>query len=924
MNETLKVAIENYLQGDENAFSIIYEESNRYIYANLKSILKNDEDMINDVMQDTYLEISKNLKGLENVESFLPWAKTISTRKAYRALKKAGKYVLLGEDESFDDLSDNNMLPEEVVLSKEKQEKVREVINTELTEDEKNCVVGFYYNDMKQKDIAKELDMPENTVKSNIFRAKSKMKKALSGVFVVALAACLLIFALNTNAVKEALRKIGYNKEEAQTKATEESSEQASEVEEPSVVEEFGKEIIPEGCQYHSAKTNKTYLAGEKFLKTLSDGDYLLTADYMYIRTEGIWKLKVDNTNKREYEAIMPTIAGEPLVSMASTFADCTQLIKAPVIPDTVTNMSATFQGCTSLVEAPVIPETVTDMSYTFSGCKSLVEAPVIPETVTDMSYTFSGCKSLVKAPELPKTIINLYDTFEGCESLVKAPVIPELVEGLGGTFSGCTSLVEAPVIPKSVTNMGGAFRGCTSLVEAPVIPESVDNLASAFEGCTSLVEAPVIPKSVVELGLDWTFYGCTSLVKAPVIPELITRLNSTFYGCTSLVEAPAIPKLVEGLPSTFEGCTSLVKAPVIPESVTSMNATFAGCTSLTGDIIINASPDNYEDCFKGVRIVAQKINLSGSSTLLSEIKDTGAYSIVVPEVIGFYDESEDKTTVYDGDFIFYPSYEFANDYTGDKIITRDYEYTCEAEATLIEYGVWTVKVKDITKEKYEDIIGIIGSIDLSGTFAGCTNMKEAPSFGDEVIRLKGTFAGCTSLIKAPNIPDVANLERTFEGCTSIESASVIPSTVVCLYRTFAGCTNLTGTVVIDSNPIIYNECFYGLDFSRQNLTIKGESEKLADIKLTTDKIEANKNVLEYGDVIKVSCRMRYISENEEEWVDKEDKEFVVNIDSISLWTDLTAAIGKTVGESFVVTEFSDGVALYECEYTILEIIKSE
>jgi len=69
---------------------------------------------------------------------------------------------------------------------------------------------------------------------------------------------------------------------------------------------------------------------------------------------------------------------------------------------------------------------------------------------------------------------------------------------------------------------------------------------------------------------------------------------------------------------------------------------------------------------------------------------------------------------------------------------------------------------------------------------------------------------------------------------------------------------------------------------------------------------------------------MRYISENEEEWVDKEDKEFVVNIDSISLWTDLTAAIGKTVGESFVVTEFSDGVALYECEYTILEIIKSE
>ncbi|MBE5963586.1 MAG: sigma-70 family RNA polymerase sigma factor [Lachnospira sp.] len=578
LTNELREAIENYKNGNEDAFSTIYEESKGYIYVCIANTLNSDyknEDVIQDIMQDAYLDISKNLIKLDNTEDFLSWAATIAKRRTYDYLKKQGKYVLLGEDESFDNLTDNNMLPEEVVLSKEKQEKVREVVNTELTEDEKNCVVGFYYNDMKQKDIAKELDMPENTVKSNIFRAKSKMKKALSGVFVVALAACLLIVALNTNAVKEALRKIGYNKEEAQTKVMDEPSEQASEVEEPSVVEEFGTEIIPEGCEYYSAKTYKTYRAGEKFLKTPSDGDRFWTTDYIYIRTGGIWTLKVKDTNKTEYEAIMSPIAGEPLLSIKEVFKNCEYLIKTPTIPNTVTDMSYTFKGCSSLVEVPTIPDTVTNMECTFSGCSSLVEAPVIPESVIDMSYTFYGC----------------------------------------------ISLVEAPIIPDTVTSMYYTFSGCSSLVEAPVIPESVTNMECTFDGCSSLVEAPVIPESVIDM--YYTFSGCSSLVEAPVIPEKVTNMRCTFWGCTSLVEAPVIPDTVTNMYYTFSGCSSLVEAPIIPESVTDMTYTFAGCTSLTGTVIINANPDYYINCFEYIFLEKQNITLSGASNKLAELKAT-------------------------------------------------------------------------------------------------------------------------------------------------------------------------------------------------------------------------------------------------------------------------------------------------------------
>ena len=128
------------------------------------------------------------------------------------------------------------------------------------------------------------------------------------------------------------------------------------------------------------------------------------------------------------------------------------------------TVMSHMFSDCTSLVNAPIIPNSVTHMDYTFSGCTSLVNAPTIPSSVTHMAATFSGCASLVTAPTIPNSVTYMSGTFLGCTSLVNAPQIPSSVTNMNGTFSGCTSLVNAPTIPNSVTNMAGTFRGCTNL----------------------------------------------------------------------------------------------------------------------------------------------------------------------------------------------------------------------------------------------------------------------------------------------------------------------------------------------------------------------------------------------------------------------------------------------------------------------------
>ena len=54
------------------------------------------------------------------------------------------------------------------------------------------------------------------------------------------------------------------------------------------------------------------------------------------------------------------------------------------------------------------------------------------------------------------------------------------------------------------------------------------------------------------------------------------------------------------------------------------MPALFQDCTGLTGEIIINANPYYYEQCFNGVNLEKQGIELGGSSPILEELEATG------------------------------------------------------------------------------------------------------------------------------------------------------------------------------------------------------------------------------------------------------------------------------------------------------------
>ncbi|MBE5944597.1 MAG: sigma-70 family RNA polymerase sigma factor [Lachnospiraceae bacterium] len=184
ISQNLRQSIFNYKAGDKNAFTAIYEETQKYVYACIYKVMNGNDnayDATMDIMSETFFEISQSIYSLNDIEKFYSWAGTIATRKCYDYIKKNKKYVLMPEEEEgFDDMADDdNIIPESIYQDKEKQRLLREIIDNNLSEMQKICVIGYYYNEQKVSEIAAYLNLPEGTIKTNLFRAKAKIKEGV-------------------------------------------------------------------------------------------------------------------------------------------------------------------------------------------------------------------------------------------------------------------------------------------------------------------------------------------------------------------------------------------------------------------------------------------------------------------------------------------------------------------------------------------------------------------------------------------------------------------------------------------------------------------------------------------------------------------------------------------------------------------------
>ena len=144
----LEEAVRGYQNGDRESFNRIYELSYRYLYTCVSRVVR-DEEAAMDMIQETYLEISRNIGQLNQTEDFLSWAAMIGNRKCFAYLKKKNRTVLIGagegEEESdyFENIADDEcFIPETILQDQEKQRLLREIIDG-LSDMQRVCGIGY-------------------------------------------------------------------------------------------------------------------------------------------------------------------------------------------------------------------------------------------------------------------------------------------------------------------------------------------------------------------------------------------------------------------------------------------------------------------------------------------------------------------------------------------------------------------------------------------------------------------------------------------------------------------------------------------------------------------------------------------------------------------------------------------------------------
>lgn len=121
-----------------------------------------------DFVQDVFLKVYNNLSSFEGKSSFSTWLTRIAFNTAQNSSKSKKENDTLCEEESIYSIYDS---PEEAHIKELTKQAVKEAVNN-LPENYAHCIELYFFFGMTYEDIAETTELPLNTIKSHIFRAK--------------------------------------------------------------------------------------------------------------------------------------------------------------------------------------------------------------------------------------------------------------------------------------------------------------------------------------------------------------------------------------------------------------------------------------------------------------------------------------------------------------------------------------------------------------------------------------------------------------------------------------------------------------------------------------------------------------------------------------------------------------------------------
>lgn len=170
-------------RGDEAALVELVSSQARYVYSIALSVVGNTADAA-DVTQDTVVRLLRSLSTYRGEVRFTTWLYRLVYNLALDHLRRTGRRAASldqSEAEGYYEIEDRDPLvdPAACLDQRETAARVRAGLQL-LPAIQRAALTMYYFDELRYEEIAEALELPLNTVKSHIRRAKLRMAQMLN------------------------------------------------------------------------------------------------------------------------------------------------------------------------------------------------------------------------------------------------------------------------------------------------------------------------------------------------------------------------------------------------------------------------------------------------------------------------------------------------------------------------------------------------------------------------------------------------------------------------------------------------------------------------------------------------------------------------------------------------------------------------
>ena len=174
--------IRRILSGDDEAFGTLVRRHQKGIHA-LAWRKVGDFHIAEEITQDTFLQVYKNLTQLKNPNQFAGWMYVIASRLCLKWLQKSKNTSAMHslEDTPVEEIEESSYShhvseQRQIEITENRHELVKKLL-AKLPESERTIVTLYYLGEMTAKEIGKYLGVSVNTVKSRLRRGRKRLQE---------------------------------------------------------------------------------------------------------------------------------------------------------------------------------------------------------------------------------------------------------------------------------------------------------------------------------------------------------------------------------------------------------------------------------------------------------------------------------------------------------------------------------------------------------------------------------------------------------------------------------------------------------------------------------------------------------------------------------------------------------------------------